>query len=355
MSEFLDEPLCSGLCFRDLNAPNALADVLHALTHLDSLVDTVFGNISGKIEQEMARLGDVNERLGVAQNGIQSITGSSRATTVFSTSKFPAPKTLPDYSRLHLGSHGDKLGPTYPEPEEEKDYQVGDTRLSALASAAQVQSLLDMFTKLNLHGTDNVDPAFTMEREGLWRVPNTAVSTGSLLLYNSTQNPYKSYRSQFDNLAEAEGHKEKAPEVKAALADQPESVASGILLPDVADFNYGYVPGSTEGQVMLNLPSNIELPGVASDLSYGFTGGSAIGTIVPSAFKNDNFLLPDLPQIEWKPAEPTSQPASARAAAPSAAAPPPPPPPPPPPAKPAAARRGPAASPAGSPTLLRRA
>lgn len=139
-------------------------------------------------------------------------------------------------------------------------------------------------------------------------------------------------------MAEADGHKEKELELKEALAAQPESLASGILLPDVTDFNYGYVPGSTEGHdLQLNLPSNIELPGIAQDMTYGFEGGSHVGSIVPSAFKNDNLLLPDLPQIEWVPGSNTPVPDATPNAMPSAsnptgpAAPPPPPPPPPPP------------------------
>lgn len=44
--EYFDEPLSSALVFRDLNTPNAIGDLVHALTHLDALVDTVFSNVS---------------------------------------------------------------------------------------------------------------------------------------------------------------------------------------------------------------------------------------------------------------------------------------------------------------------
>jgi len=46
MVDFEDDGLGSALAFRDLNTSNALSDVLSALTHLDALVDTVFGNVS---------------------------------------------------------------------------------------------------------------------------------------------------------------------------------------------------------------------------------------------------------------------------------------------------------------------
>ena len=43
--EYYDEPLAAALVFRDLNTPNAISDLLHALTHLDALVNTVFSNV----------------------------------------------------------------------------------------------------------------------------------------------------------------------------------------------------------------------------------------------------------------------------------------------------------------------
>mmetsp|Transcript_991 Transcript_991/g.1266 ORF Transcript_991/g.1266 Transcript_991/m.1266 type:complete len:516 (-) Transcript_991:213-1760(-) len=359
MVDFEDDNLGSALCFRDLNSPNALGDVLSALNHLDALVDTVFGNIAEKVGNETSRLNDINSRLTTAQNGISSITGTTKATTVFSTSKFPAPKNLQDYCVLHVGNPG-SLGKAYPEADESKEYTVAEMAGSALNSGNQINALLDMFKIVNAHGTDNFDPAFVMEKEGLGRIPNSATSTGSLLLFNSSQTPYKSYSSTFDNLAEAEGHKEKIEEEKEALAAQPETLSSGILLPDVTDFNYGYVPNSTAGQVSYDLPANIELPGIAQDLSYGNESGGSIGSIVPSAFKNDNLLLPDLPQIEWTPntvpsgpTTSTNDPASSAPPPPPPSgntAPPPPPPPPPPPSAPPPP--GPAAPDAPSTTKL---
>jgi hypothetical protein len=132
--------------------------------------------------------------------------------------------------------------------QEGESYSVADSKSSSLAASHQVQALLDMFQRVNAHssssgggggsGGGSFDPAFTMEREGLGRVPATAASCGSLLLYNSAQTPYQSYSSTFDNLFEALGAKAKDAEKTAELAAQPQSVASGILLPDVADFNY---------------------------------------------------------------------------------------------------------------------
>ena len=201
--------------------------------------------ISHKVGTENARLADINERLDFAQRGIASITGqSSRATTVFSTAKYPAPKELPNYERLHVGAHALELPKPYADAQEGESYALADPKLSSLSASHQSQEVLELFQRVNAHsssgsgGGGHLDPAFTMEREGLGRVPASATSCGSLLLYNSAQTPYQSYSATFDNLAEALGAKEKDEEKAVELAAQPQSVASGILLPDVADFNY---------------------------------------------------------------------------------------------------------------------
>jgi len=121
------------------------------------------------------------------------VTGTTKATTVFSTSKFPAPKVLPDYTVLHVGNPG-VLGKAYPEADESKEYTVAEMAGSALQSGNQINALLDMYKMVNFYGTENFDPAFVMEKEGLGRIPRTSRSTGSLLLFNSSQTPYKTYR-----------------------------------------------------------------------------------------------------------------------------------------------------------------
>ena len=55
----------------------------------------------------------------------------------------------------------------------------------------------------------------------------------------TNRRPFLPSSTAFDNLAEAMGHKERAEEEKKEMAAAPDAVASGILLPDVTDFNYG--------------------------------------------------------------------------------------------------------------------
>jgi hypothetical protein len=60
----------------------------------------------------------------------------------------------------------------------------------------------DIVKRLNTYGTDLERVEFTMEDEGLGRLPHHIPSVGSMLLFNSNINPYKDYQT-LDNLLSA--------------------------------------------------------------------------------------------------------------------------------------------------------
>lgn len=62
--------------------------------------------------------------------------------------------------------------------------------------------LQDIVVRLNTYGTDMERVEFTMEDEGLGRLPTDIPSVGALLLFNSNINPYKEYQT-LDNLISA--------------------------------------------------------------------------------------------------------------------------------------------------------
>lgn len=65
-----------------------------ALQQLSYTVDVVFNKINVKLNSEKEKITKINERVGVCSGKINSVRGSNKATTVFSTAKFPAPKKL---------------------------------------------------------------------------------------------------------------------------------------------------------------------------------------------------------------------------------------------------------------------
>jgi len=90
--------------YQDLRQPEALLQTIDALDQLNTAVDRVFGCIEKRIDSAKCRIGAVSQRLSVATakvNHLSSLT--SKATTVLSAAKYPAPKrSAPssEYSQL---------------------------------------------------------------------------------------------------------------------------------------------------------------------------------------------------------------------------------------------------------------
>ena len=86
--------------YNDLNQSETLNDVLHALENLSSTINSVFNKIDSRIVNERIRLDHIKVRINTCRAKVDLVRGSQNATTVFSTSKFPAPKILPSYPTL---------------------------------------------------------------------------------------------------------------------------------------------------------------------------------------------------------------------------------------------------------------
>lgn len=87
----------SGLCmykipvaFRD-NDDHAMAlQIIKSLHHLENISKDIFSRLKNQVEEETARLENLNYRIHVAQDKIHKIAeNSNKATTVISTAKYP--------------------------------------------------------------------------------------------------------------------------------------------------------------------------------------------------------------------------------------------------------------------------
>ena len=88
------------IVYHDLTPAETLHDVLHTLDHLSYIVNEIFTRIDTRIEEERLRVNQIKHRVHVCNQKVSQIKGSKQAITVFSTSKFPAPKSLPAYPTL---------------------------------------------------------------------------------------------------------------------------------------------------------------------------------------------------------------------------------------------------------------
>lgn len=98
------QPYEVALANNDLSSTETLIDIFYALDRLNDTITDVFQHIDKKVADERKRLTQINERVTNCQGKVQYVRGSNKATTVFSTAKFPAPKELPSYSTLFSSS-----------------------------------------------------------------------------------------------------------------------------------------------------------------------------------------------------------------------------------------------------------
>ena len=85
---------------------------------------------------------------------------------------------------------------------EEVQYTPPHPAHSVVANRELRGEMQDIVLRLNTSGTELERVEFTMEDEGLGRLPYSVPSIGSMLLFNSNINPYKDYQT-LDNLISA--------------------------------------------------------------------------------------------------------------------------------------------------------
>ncbi|ETW10349.1 hypothetical protein H310_00672 [Aphanomyces invadans] len=314
---------CVERVFEDLKKPFVVKDVIRQLIHLDSVVTDVFSRIGNKVQAEKDRVEAIDKRIADCQNKVTAIIErgiSNRPTTVFSTAKYPAPQVLPAMKSLYC----DK---PY---EENPPLAVSDSAVHFLPAEAPtpgqraqlMAEVLDLFERVN-PAVETCRAEINMAKEGLGPLPDNVPSIGSVLLFNSGENPYQQYTS-WDNLLGVEVAEEE--EKKKVLAAAPDSVMNGgdgfdgtidkgLFKPSFVMYDKGQFPDVLPG-----------LKGVAVEYKYENQGTTSIA---PSMFQDSG--LPDLPQIAEFAAGPTAlQPHTGGIVlGPTDVAPPPPPPPPP--------------------------
>jgi len=320
----------------DVAQDQALSDVLFALEGLSKVIDDAFGKIEKRVDDERSRVSGINSRLAVCGTKVKAIVGSKKATTVFSTAKFPGPKQLPLFHCLfnQLSSVSD------PYREDDDIYSLPHSTKTSVGNPELSAELLTIYCRLNSHNSDMRKVEFIMEDKGLGPLPANLPSVGSLLLYNSNVNPYKNYQ-HLDNLEASAATREKQAEADGkGIALAPQTMINGDILPDIdqVDLNFRPEMGDINN---FALPDNLPLDFLA-DISYQ---GMALPSIAPSAQYNAKVNM-NLPQLTdggiTMEAGPPPPDAGMPPPPPAASAPPPPPaasapPPPPPPGAPMAA------------------
>ena len=319
----------------DLRKEESLYQLTDTLDHLERVANDVFSRISRRVAEHRDRLSAINNRVNLALARIEKVKGSTKATRVFSSSKYPAPDQLEASKPLYTDVEAD----------------VENVRRSKVKFESRVAAVDDklMKDKHHFHHFNiDVDQLKKKQRErerqeqtedddageGLGRLPRVIPSVSSLLLFNTAENMYKKY-VMLDPLAGVVTKTRKAvEEEEIGIGDAPTTIAQREEMARMTRANYFYMPEIGEVpdiDVPLDLP---DLPGIAGDMAYSADLGPSIAPSVPGS------NMPELPSIEPDKPPEVPPPGSSIPPPPSSAPPPPPPPeggpasPPPPPPPP---------------------
>ena len=154
----------------------------------------------------------------------------------------------------------------YREADEEVQYKCANPNLSIIGDINLNSEVNTIVSRLNAYGTEIERVEFIMEDNGLGKLPSTILSVGSMLLFNSSINPYKDYQT-LDNLISASRGKTVEEDTGKVLASAPTTILSGDALPDIQVLDLLYKPSMGE-MTNLALPENLPLDFIASKYQH---------------------------------------------------------------------------------------
>lgn len=324
----------------DLRRDETIHQIVDSLDYLDKVADEIFTRIHSRVSSNQAQLQKINDRVNLAQAKIEKITGSKKATNVFASAKYPAQDTTQFYDTVFKPDQKLK-SPKRPNYHAQGKHKAVDEAV-----------LKEKLQYYHVKG-GRKKKADETRGEGLGGLPKEIPSVSALLLFNTSENPYKKY-VMLDPLGVVTKTRTALDDDDLGMAEAPNTIKTNEELQRLQAENYFYVPGIGEVpelDVPIALPN---LLGVADDVTYSADLDSIAPTVLGS-------IIPDLPSVvsgsETLPGGPAAGGAPPPPAGPPppgpppppAGAPPPPPPPPPPPGPPPMGAPPPPPPPGGAP------
>lgn len=309
----------------NLRQEETVHQIADALDYLNDVVTDIFRRIDNRIAENRNKLQQLNRRTAVARAKIEKLTGSNKATKVFSSAKYPASDVRKDYISVFNPPATTEFKSCHADIKSKQEPTDGK---------APQEKLQFYHVKVGSRMRRNLEVAV---EEGLGSLPPNIDSVSSLLLFNTSENPYKRYvlLDPLGAVTKTRQSLEEEGESSNVMDDAPISIAQQERLEARSGENFFYSPGMGDVpdiDVPLDLP---DLPGIADDLRYIMDSGP---TIAPSVTTTP--AIPELPSLVPEspstPAMPVNEiisdikgASTSNAALPAPTAPPPPPPPPP--------------------------
>jgi len=274
----------------DLRREESLSQVIDSLEYLQAVANDIFNRISNRVAENRDQLTAINNRINTCQAKVDKLRHRSKATRVYAIPKYPAPQNLNEYTTLFCNVN--------PQLQKIKRSKVSsDIRLpdvtNEMMQAKRTYFKPKLGTKASikqhkqrLAGDDDAEA----EGEGLGSLPKHLPSVSSLLLFNTSENPYKKYVI----LDPLEGVKTRTRDdiKEEGISEAPYTITEGeeLLRGNIDSVMYvPIMPELPELDVPLQLP---HLPNVADDLFYEADLGPSIAPSVAGS------NVPELPVLE---------------------------------------------------------
>jgi len=204
------------LVYENENVSSVVKNIIASLETLSQNVDNTFDRILKISKAEQSRLEYASSRLENYQSIIPKIRGTRRATSVFSSSKHPAPIELQPLESIFVenigeivtdltvdsrNAQGAGLDSNMIDSKRAKKITIESEHITAQNANPTIfkGDSLQLFTINTISKNESKRVEFIMEDEGLGELPDSITSMGSLLLFNTKINPYKAYKNM-DNL-----------------------------------------------------------------------------------------------------------------------------------------------------------
>jgi len=163
----------------DLRQNETIFQVVDSLEYLDKVANEIFNRIHSRVQNNSAQLQKINDRVSLAQAKIDKIKGSKKATTVLASPKYPSADHTDPYETIFQNDEKLKMVKRTNYHLQEKHRMADETAIKDKMQYYHVKS----GRRKKKDGPRG---------EGLGGLPKTIPSVSSLLLFNTSENPYVS-------------------------------------------------------------------------------------------------------------------------------------------------------------------
>lgn len=265
----------------NLRNEETIVQIADALNYLCDVFDDIIWKVNTRVEVNKQRLTGLTQRINESSEKITRLTGTKKATQVFSSSKYPATDSHKRYKSIFASD----TPKTVTFSRTKKKYK----------DPVLTEYPLEKLQFYHVKVSDKFKRSTNYMEEGLGSFPTDIESINELLLFNTSKNPYKNYDIS-DPLQASQYTKEIDDTSTPGPDAAPLSISQRTGLNRTVGENYFYTPGLGDVptiDVPLDLP---DLPGVADDLRYLMESGPGIAPSVTTTP-----IVPDLPSIVQSP------------------------------------------------------